>query len=286
MTRSNGNLLLFVFLVLGLLTLLPPPSANALPYPEECGDGVCAITEGCDICEIDCGSCGWCGDGICASWMGETCSSCEWDCGVCPPPPDTDGDGIPDSSDNCAAAYNPDQADCDGDGTGDVCDGFNGNFYPQGYEQYLLASYLINEWCWGDWLYQDWLGFIYERVYTLVVPCWGPSYVQVDEYYYYAYFLTITYDPWYCSWYGYGPVPEGGKRGTPQLAPTEGFVLKQENGALIVVTPEGERKIQLPDRLRVQDGKLLYDGPNGEHELRLEIAKPNPSELQKLPDGK
>ena len=38
------------------------------------------------------------------------------------PPPDTDGDGIPDSSDNCVDASNPDQADHDGDGAGDACD--------------------------------------------------------------------------------------------------------------------------------------------------------------------
>jgi hypothetical protein len=35
---------------------------------------------------------------------------------------DTDGDGVPDSTDNCDAAANPDQADFDGDGIGDACD--------------------------------------------------------------------------------------------------------------------------------------------------------------------
>jgi hypothetical protein len=38
------------------------------------------------------------------------------------PESDSDGDGVPDSSDNCALAPNPDQADADGDGVGDVCD--------------------------------------------------------------------------------------------------------------------------------------------------------------------
>ncbi len=37
-------------------------------------------------------------------------------------PPDADGDGVTDASDNCPAAANPDQADADGDGTGNVCD--------------------------------------------------------------------------------------------------------------------------------------------------------------------
>jgi len=36
--------------------------------------------------------------------------------------PDTDGDGIPDSEDNCVMVYNPDQSDSDGDGIGDVCE--------------------------------------------------------------------------------------------------------------------------------------------------------------------
>ncbi len=38
------------------------------------------------------------------------------------PLPDTDGDGIPDSRDNCKNVANPDQKDSDADGLGDVCD--------------------------------------------------------------------------------------------------------------------------------------------------------------------
>ena len=37
---------------------------------------------------------------------------------------DTDGDEIPDVSDNCPTVPNPDQADADGDGAGDACDAF------------------------------------------------------------------------------------------------------------------------------------------------------------------
>jgi hypothetical protein len=41
---------------------------------------------------------------------------------VTTPPPDADGDGVPDASDNCQAASNANQADADGDGKGDACD--------------------------------------------------------------------------------------------------------------------------------------------------------------------
>ena len=37
-------------------------------------------------------------------------------------PPDSDGDGVADSVDNCPTIANADQADSDGDGVGDVCD--------------------------------------------------------------------------------------------------------------------------------------------------------------------
>lgn len=39
-----------------------------------------------------------------------------------PPPPDQDGDGVPDTLDNCPTVANPDQTDADGDGTGDACE--------------------------------------------------------------------------------------------------------------------------------------------------------------------
>lgn len=41
------------------------------------------------------------------------------------PPPDRDGDGVPDTLDNCPNTPNPDQADKDGDGIGDACDSEN-----------------------------------------------------------------------------------------------------------------------------------------------------------------
>ena len=38
------------------------------------------------------------------------------------PPADTDGDGIPNNTDNCPTAVNPTQTDTDGDGLGNACD--------------------------------------------------------------------------------------------------------------------------------------------------------------------
>jgi hypothetical protein len=42
-------------------------------------------------------------------------------------PPDGDGDGVPDSTDNCPAVANGDQTDSDGDGAGNACDSDDDN---------------------------------------------------------------------------------------------------------------------------------------------------------------
>jgi hypothetical protein len=63
-----------------------------------------------------------------------------------PPPLDTDGDGRPDSTDNCPTIANPTQADCNNDGIGDVCEiasgapDFNQDTIPDTCQQVLVES--------------------------------------------------------------------------------------------------------------------------------------------------
>jgi Thrombospondin type 3 repeat len=70
-----------------------------------------------------------------------------------PPPPtrtppqrlvDTDGDGIPDVSDNCPSWPNPDQADCDGDGKGDVCDSSSASYVFGGKTRFTVFGAQIS----------------------------------------------------------------------------------------------------------------------------------------------
>lgn len=72
--------------------------------------------------------------------------------GCAPPPPDSDGDGIPDSEDNCPDHPNPNQYDCDNDGEGDVCEiangtqtDANGNGFPDECELLPPEGLVINE---------------------------------------------------------------------------------------------------------------------------------------------
>lgn len=278
------------FFSLFVLVHTPTQAAEALPAFDLCGNGICAVGE-CQSCPEDCGTpCDVCGDGYCT--FNESCTTCEWDCGPCDT--DTDNDGVMDSGDNCPGTYNPDQADCDGDGTGDACDGFNGTTTFLGYDQYLIYAWLIDEWCWGSWLYEDWLGFFFERDYFVDTYCSGATNYWYADYYYYSNFLTITYDPNYCYYY-YGSSVDasaskmlsdkanGNGHLRRQPVPPKDFRLKYENGRLVLITPNGERPIKLPGTLRQQDGKLLYTGPEGEHELRLELANPSADDLSKLP---
>lgn len=56
--------------------------------------------------------------------------------------PDGDGDGVPDATDNCPAVPNPDQKDSDSDGKGDVCESPLGPGWPPGS---TLTAVALNE---------------------------------------------------------------------------------------------------------------------------------------------
>ena len=79
----------------------------------DCGDSEICVEGSCE--EIQLTSCG--ADRPCPDDL-----VCGAD-GFCSDPnaADEDGDGVPDSRDNCVSAINPDQADADGDGVGDAC---------------------------------------------------------------------------------------------------------------------------------------------------------------------
>ncbi len=224
-----------------------------------------------------------CGNGICASTAipPETCTLCPEDCGPCPPGNnDQDGDGVPDSQDNCPSVANSNQADCDGDGVGDVCDSFNGTETYLGYSITLIAAYLVDDYC--DEIgfhYSLWLGYYLREDYWRRTTCSGQSTTVVVPSTFYAFFTTVYYDPFYC--FGM-QAPTGEMRGG---APDESRIstsfwddrrLEFEDGALWLRAPGGDRRIELrPDQtLRAQDGEVLLAGPHGEHELKLTPVDP------------
>ena len=63
-----------------------------------------------------------CNDDECISDCLDAYDQCMHACGQLV---DSDGDGVPDSSDNCPNHANSNQDDCDGDGRGDACDSYN-----------------------------------------------------------------------------------------------------------------------------------------------------------------
>ncbi len=86
------------------------PSMCCTTGKSACGSGTTAF---CADLQTDTNNCGTCGV-VCSAGSSCVTGSCR--------SPDADGDGVADSSDNCPAVSNVDQANADGDALGDSCD--------------------------------------------------------------------------------------------------------------------------------------------------------------------
>jgi hypothetical protein len=99
----------------------------AMRVAATCGDLLCEGLESAGNCPQDCSvpfcepteitdelSCSDGQDNDCDGLIDATDTDCTL--------PDTDGDGVPDGTDNCPGDFNPAQEDFDGDGAGYVCD--------------------------------------------------------------------------------------------------------------------------------------------------------------------
>lgn len=160
---------------------------------------------------------------------------------------DSDGDGVPDHSDNCPATYNPGQADCDGDGVGDACDSFNGTVSQSSYITSWDAPYYFfgADWCWYPWHYWPYYQTYHYVTYTTYTYCGGGSTTYAEYGSGSTYGTDVSYDPGCQQWY--------------PLAVTRP---DQQTTAKSAAAP--------PDflqdhRLAVANGQVFATGPDGNH---------------------
>jgi cysteine-rich repeat protein len=101
---------------------------------DECdGLGVCIHINNTDPCDdyLFCTGADTCSGGTCSVHSGDPCYPllCDEITNTCGGH-DFDGDGVPDSLDNCTYQYNPGQEDLDSDGIGDACDNCPNRYNP------------------------------------------------------------------------------------------------------------------------------------------------------------
>jgi hypothetical protein len=121
--------------VLERSSIRSPPQRDhgtATPSISGCPNGCLETIAGSSCAtNVQCGSGEFCDGGICKRDH-RTCTT-DADCppavtcqlgaagAIVPASPDSDGDGVPDHTDNCPFTVNPTQTDGDGDGVGDAC---------------------------------------------------------------------------------------------------------------------------------------------------------------------
>jgi len=87
----------------------------------------CTTTYCAPFCQVDLGRClSACPTAPPCQDACDAASGCGPACTPLTPANDTDGDGVPDATDNCVTDPNPTQSDLDGDGAGDACDADDG----------------------------------------------------------------------------------------------------------------------------------------------------------------
>lgn len=208
------------------------PSTNIYTCPDNCEldrqscyqqTPECSGRDYCDVCE----------------------SRYQWCLNYCQSISDSDGDGVPDSSDNCPYAPNGDQADCDGDRAGDACDSFNGFTYDLGTNYYITGIWPLLDWCWGSWHYQPYLIF-YDYVHvTQLVYCNGGVQYVYEFGSGTAYGVEVTYDPWLCNAAAAAPESSATGAGSTELQrefwKTHRLIFAA--GQLVVKGAEGDRVV-------------------------------------------
>jgi hypothetical protein len=259
------------------------PAPNIYTCPDNCetdrqycyqNTAECRYVDYCDVCE----------------------SQYRWCLNYCQTNSDSDGDGVPDSSDNCPYAPNGDQADCDGDRAGDACDAFNGYTLDLGGYEYLDAY-------WGPfYVYCDgpivifaiFLGHFTGHHFYADVYCNGAVVNREVDYSYYGFFAVGPYyDPFACGYYGLTPAPSSTHETTPQAAAElqkefwNDHKLSWSNGRLSVTGSDGEHALTLRSsqgewQVEQRGTDLFLIGPSGAAPLSLDPVQVRAEDLTKI----
>lgn len=211
---------------------------------------------------------------------------------------DSDGDGVPDGSDNCPNTKNPDQADCDGDGVGDACDAFNGHTTNLGTITYLDFYYgPLYTYCDGPIvLYALFLGHFTDHHFYADVSCNGSVVNHEDVNSYYSYFSEGGYyDPFGCGYFGLAAKPPtAATASTAEVTSSKAVDLQKQfwsdhkvtwtGGRFTLSGPGGNQAFALPSDMRVEQrgAELFLTGPSGTYPLSLDPVDLSAEQLARV----